>query len=365
MRTIKPLTVLAAAMVTLVIAGCGDAAREQPRRTSPAAVTSSAASQLPTQRQPTKTVRSPPLALVTAQTRNRLLVVDLTSGRVVRSATISGEPDYVATTPNGPGSVAVVVSSGSGVVTLLDLRSLRPIRVLHGFASPHIPAIFPDGDFAYVTDDGSGKLTVIGLYNDRILSSVNVGVGAHHLAFTPDQREVWVALGQSARTIVILSTIASRPASPSSPVGDPGHPHVVGHFDPGFLAHDLLFTSDGRRVWITSADTRYVGVFSTRARRLLFRVPGGPPPQHLVFDGRYAYVTSGYGSLIEKVRIQDGRVVSRAWAPYGSFDLAAAGRYIVTASLLQGKLAIYNDQLRLLHVRHLAPSTEDVAISRF
>lgn len=139
---------------------------------------------------------------------------------------------------------------------------------------------------------------------------------------------------------------------------------MIGHFDPGFLAHDLRFTADNQRVWITSASTSYVGVFSARTHRLLFRVPGGPPPQHVVFHGGFAYITSGYGSRIEKVSLNNGRVVDRAHAPYGSFDLDAADGYIVTSSLLRGTLAIYNPQLRLLHVRHLAPSTEDVSICR-
>ena len=100
------------------------------------------------------------------------------------------------------------------------------------------------------------------------------------------------------------------------------------------------------------------------SRHLLFTVPAGAPPQHLAFDGGFAYITSGYGSLIEKVRADDGRVVARAHAPYGSFDLDAAAGYVVTASLLRGTLAIYDRNLRLLHVRQLAPSTEDLAISQ-
>jgi DNA-binding beta-propeller fold protein YncE len=222
----------------------------------------------------------------------------------------------------------------------------------------------PGGDYAYVTDDASGRLVAIGLLHRRVASSTYVGAGAHHLAFSPDAERVWVALGQAARTIVILSTVVSTPPPPSSPIVNPGSPRVLGRFRPGYLAHDLLFTPDGRRVWITAADRPYVGVFSARSHRLLFRVPAGAPPQHVVFAGRYAYVTSGYGATIERVTLSTGRVVHRARAPYGSFDLDAAGRYVVTSSLFRGTLAIYDRSLRLLHVRHVASSAEDVAIFR-
>jgi len=72
-----------------------------------------------------------------------------------------------------------------------------------------------------------------------------VGAGAHHLSFSPDQGRTWVALGESARTIVTLDT------------GDVAHPRVTGRFDPGFAVHDLSFSPDGQRVWITaSSDSR-------------------------------------------------------------------------------------------------------------
>jgi DNA-binding beta-propeller fold protein YncE len=356
------MAALAATAIPLALAGCGATGpRLQRRPPAPARVAPRAPAPRSAARARVQAAPAPLQALVTAQTENRLLVVDLPSGHVARRVTVPGDPEYVATS-HLPSSIAAVVSSGSGTVTLLNLDSLRPIKAFHGFVAPHIPAISPDAEHAYVTDDASGKVTVIGLYNDRVLSRVSVGAGAHHLAFSPDWRQVWVALGQSARTIVILSTVISTPPPPSSPVGDPGHPHVIGHLVPGFLAHDLLFSPDGKRVWVTSASTAYVGVFSARSHRLLFRVPGGPPPQHVAFDGQFAYVTSGYGSRIEQVAVNTGRVIRRAGAPYGSFDLDAAGGYVVTSSLFRGTLAIYDSRLRLLHIRHLAPSTEDVTI---
>lgn len=296
---------------------------------------------------------APLQALVTAQDENRLLVVDLPAGRVIHAVSIPGGPSYVDATHG----VVVVVSTGAGTVTLLGRRSLRTIRVIRGFVSPHIPAISPDGRYAYVTDDGSGELSVIGLYNHRLISRVFVGSGAHHLAFSPSEREVWVALTQTARTITLLSTVDAAGRV------DLGHPHVVGHLDPGFLAHDLLFTPGGKQAWITSADGSSLGVFDARTRRLLWQVPAGIGPQHIVFAGGFAYITSGYGNSIEQVDLYSGRVLRRVYAPDGSFDLDAAGRYVVTSSLLQGTLAIYNEGLQLLHVRRLASSTEDVTLS--
>ena len=311
-----------------------------------------------------KTASAPalPQALVTDEAQNRLLVVDLPSGRIARSVSVPADPEDVATSGNG--GVVVVVSSSAGKVTVLDRDTLKIIKTFGGFDEPHIAAISPDGSYAYITDDARGTLTVIRLSDMKIVDTVSVGIGAHHLAFSPTERTVWVALGENAQLITTLSTVTSRPAPPSSPVGNPGRPRVTGHFTPGFPAHDLAFSPDGRSIWITSATGSDVTAFDARTHRVLFRVPVGTGPQHLVFEGPYAYLASGYGSTIEKVNATSGRVITRTSSPYGSFELSAADGYVVTASLLRGTLAIYTPGLKLLRVVRLAPATREVAISR-
>jgi DNA-binding beta-propeller fold protein YncE len=312
---------------------------------------------------PTRTVstaRAPaPQALVTDEQQNRFLLVDLPSGRVARSVPVPADPEDIAV-----GAVVVVVSSKAGEVTILNRNTLRVIKTFGGFQEPHIAAISPDYTYAYITDDSLGTLTVIRLSDMRVTDTVHVGLGAHHLAFSPTERTVWVALGENAQQITTLSTVVSRPSAPATPITDVGRPRVIGHFTPGFPAHDLAFSPDGRTVWVTSSAGPDVTAFDARNHRVMFRVPVGAPPQHIVFDGRYAYLTSGYGSVIEKVDARTGAVVKRATAPYGSFELDAADGYVVSSSLLRGTLAVYTPNLRLLRVVTLAPATREVAISR-
>jgi DNA-binding beta-propeller fold protein YncE len=303
-----------------------------------------------------------PQALVTDEAQNRVLVVDLPSGHLVRWVALPPDPEDIATTGNG--GVVVVVSTRSGKVIVLDRATLRRLETFGGFDQPHIVSISPDDQYAYVTDDASGTLTAIRLDDLKVTRTLSVGAGAHHMAFSPDERRVWVALGESARVITVVSTVIKPAGASSSAVVDPGRPHVVGHFDPGFLVHDLAFSPDGRQVWITSASGPDVTAFAARTRRAEFRVPVGPPPQHLAFAGAYVYATSGYGSTIERIDAANGRVADRAMSPYGSFELATADGYVATVSLLQGTIAIYTPALKLLRVAHLAPATREVAISR-
>jgi hypothetical protein len=57
-----------------------------------------------------------------------------------------------------------------------------------------------------------------------------------------------------------------------------------------------------------------------------------------------------------------GTVERRAHTPYGSFELSAAAGYVVTASLLNGEMAVFTQGLRPLDARRLASATRDVSV---
>jgi YVTN family beta-propeller protein len=287
-----------------------------------------------------------PIALVTAETENRVIAVALRSGRVLRRVAVPGDPEDIATCGD-----AFVVSPRAGAVSLIDPQSLHVVAMLRGFDSPHIVACSPDGEHAYVTDDASGMVSVIDDASRRVADRVYVGPGAHHMAFAPNQRRLWVALGESARTIVILDTT------------NVSRPRVIGRLHLGFPVHDLGFSGDGRRVWVSSAAGPEVAVLSARSHRILFHVRVGAPPQHVSLVGATAYLTSGYGGVIERAAVANGRVLGRARTPYGSFELATGEGFVATASLLDGRLTVLDPGLRRLRVLRLAVVTREVAIS--
>lgn len=346
--------VVSLVLLMLALAGCGSSAARRrldhasPKGSSSTVPASSPAPSRGRSARPRRIAwRRLPEALVTAETENRLYAVDLHTGRVIARVGLPPDPEDVA---SGYYGVAVVSSARSGTVTVLEpFPKVR--KILHGFGSPHIVAISPDGNYAFVTDDARGTVSAIELFNAKLVARVAVGAGAHHLAFSPDQRRLWIALGESARTIVVLDT------------SDVARPRVIDRFDPGFPVHDLLFSPNGRQVWLTSAAGSDVVVLNARTRRVLFRVPAGKPPQHVVFSGSDAFITSGYGGSIEKVAAGDGRVLRRVRSPYGSFELDAGYGYVVTSSLFDGTLAVYTAALRLMRLVHLAPVTRDVALS--
>ena len=116
------------------------------------------------------------VALVTAETQNQLIAVDVPSGRVLRRLRMPADPQNV----EAYAGEAVVVSARASAMTFVR----------------------------------------------RIF----VGYGAHHMAFSPNQHRLWIALGERARSISVVDT------------RNIARPKLVGHVDPRGLAHDLAFT---------------------------------------------------------------------------------------------------------------------------
>lgn len=293
--------------------------------------------------------RGRPVALVTAETANEVLAVSLGphGGKVLKRVHLA-DPLMIAAPLHGP---AVVVSP-RGTVTLLGWHSLRPIKVFRGFHDPQVAAVAPGGRFAYVGDEGSGRLVVIDLRRRRVVGRVFVGLQAHHMSFSPDGKRLWVALGETATTVVRLNTSDLR------------RPRVVGRIHPANGAHDVGFTPDGSLVWITAPSVAQVGVYAENGS-LLEGATAGRGPQHVAFSGSNALLSSGYGSSLESIAWRRPYHRLRTVAvPYGSFNLAAHGGFVVTSSLFTGQVTeLRVRDLHRLWTAKVAPATRYVAIS--
>jgi DNA-binding beta-propeller fold protein YncE len=336
---VKHVTIIALAGWLLLSASCTGAAR-------PGTEPSVAPTGTPTPPPSGASARPTPIsahrpitqvALVTAELRNELVVVSLPGGRVVRRIPVAPDPKTVSAAPGGPGAV---VSPGSGTVTMFGV-GLRRVAVFRHFRSPQLAAFTPDGEYLLVTDAAAGTLTSIELSRMRVVGRVDVGTGAHHLAVSPNDRRAWVALGESANTIVVVD------------VADPRHMRVLRRLHPTGQAHDLVFSPDGRTVWVSSASRPYVSVYRAVSGRLVDTVPAGRAPQHVLFAAGHAYVTSGYGASIEMVDPAVRTVLQRVELPYGSFNLASAGRWLVATSVLNGEVTV----LRTATLRRRAQTT--------
>jgi hypothetical protein len=285
------------------------------------------------------------IALVTADLEARLVAVDLASGRIRRYVRTLPKPRSIETV----GGIAVVAHSELGAITLVRGETLEVFRVLRGFGEPRYTAAHPDGRHAYVTDAERGEIIVLDVLRGRVLGRAWVGGLARHISIDPTGRTLWVALGKQAKEIAIVG------------VARPARPRLRGRISPPFLAHDVGWTPDGTRVWVSSGDRQELMIYDPRTGKPLRRLAGDAPPQHVSFRGGRAYVTSGDSGTLRVHRL-NGQALKTTAVPNGSYNVQQGHGWVVTPGLGQGSLCILDARGRLVRRKQVARSSHDACI---
>jgi DNA-binding beta-propeller fold protein YncE len=285
-----------------------------------------------------------PVALVTADTESRVAVVELSTGKIVRSIPTAPGPRSVESVS---GRIGVVCHTAHGAVSLIDGPTLRVRRVLTGFDEPRYTAAAPNGRHAFVSDSGRHEVVTVDVVHARAVARVAVGGPARHITIDPSGRIVLVSLGSKAEQVAVLDI--SRPTVP----------RLVRRFRPPFLAHDVGIVPGGRHVWVSSGDRGALAVYDRRSGEVLRHLPADAPPQHVTFSGGNAYVTSGEDGTLRVQSLRDGRVLHTTKIPVGSYNVQEAFGWIVTPSLDRGTFCVLDRRGRLRHRVLVAPSSHD------
>ena len=183
----------------------------------------------------------------------------------------------------------------------------------------------------------------------RALARTRVGSLARHITIDPSGRTLWVSLGSKAREVAVVD------------VSHRARPRLVRRFEPPFLAHDVGWAPDGRQVWVSSGDRNELAVYAGRTGKLLSRVPGDEPPQHVTFRGDRVYVASGESGTLRVHRV-DGLELRRTAVPEDSYNVQQAHGWVITPGLGRGTLCILDDRGRVLRRVTVARSSHDACI---
>jgi DNA-binding beta-propeller fold protein YncE len=284
------------------------------------------------------------VALVTADTQSRVVVVELSSGKILRSIPTLPGPRSVESVD---GRMAVVAHTAHGAVSLVHGPSLEVRAVLRGFAEPRYTAAHPDGRHAYVSDSRRGEVVAVDVVAGRVLGRAAVGGPARHITIDARGRILWCSLGSKADEVAILS------------VADRARPRLLHRIAPPFRAHDVAFAPGGRHIWMSSGDRGSLAVYDARSGRVLRRLAADAPPQHMTFVGRRAFVSSGDDATLRVQSLRDGRVLHTTAVPVGSYNVQKGWGWILTPSLERGTLCILDERGRLRHRVQVAPSSHD------
>jgi YVTN family beta-propeller protein len=203
-------------------------------------------------------------------------VIDTGDGTVT-TLTVGSLPQAVAISPDG--AFAYVTNQGSGTVSVIDTATnevLAPIEV--GRQSNSLPegiATSPDGSHLYVTygyrpgtDVGPGEVAVIGAASRQVEKRIAVGEEPAGIAVTPDGTKAYVADYGSGQ-ITEISGLAGADPRAEAPIDVGGTPSGV------------AVSPDGDVVYVTNGNSDEISVLDAASGQLTktLRDPGFEAPQ--------------------------------------------------------------------------------------
>lgn len=84
------------------------------------------------------------------------------------------------------GTILLVVNPDSNTLTLVDSATSLPMRELDVGVDPRAVTVDDAGQRAYVTNWGSGSVSVVDLVNRTVITEANVGHRPYGIAVSPD-----------------------------------------------------------------------------------------------------------------------------------------------------------------------------------
>ena len=178
-------------------------------------------------------------AYIANRANRRLAIVSLPSGRG-RTVMPVVSPSDVALTPDGrtlyvSGCKPICVP---GFIQTFDTATHRFTHEIAVGSSPFRVVMAPDGAHAYTANLAGATVSVVDVAANATTATVNVPVQPTGLAVSPDNRTVWVA-SQTGGALTAIDATTNQVRA-SLPIEQ---------------ARDVVATPDGRRVYVSSANS--------------------------------------------------------------------------------------------------------------
>lgn len=187
----------------------------------------------------------------------------------------------------GPASArnAYVTNSGSGTVTVIDTVANSAVATVPVGGEPVDVAITPDGTRAYVVNSADGTVSVIDTKSNTVVGGpIPVGPKPRGIAITPDGGSAYVT-NSGDDTVSLINTGANVTVGAPIPVGD----------EPEGIA----ISADGRRAFVAQLGGN-VAAIDTGSNTVVGLLPNALAPARIAVGprGGRAFVTnSGSNSI--------------------------------------------------------------------
>ncbi len=205
------------------------------------------------------------------QTKNRILILDPDLHRFIGQIDLppGSAPKGLAAAPSG--QWLYVSESGTGNVSVIETAKQKVLVKTRVGAGPGRMMITPDGLYLLVLCSTAGDLTVMSMYNQKVVSNIKVGAMPVAVTVSSDSKHAYVSNRMAnSVTVIDLSTrsVAGTIATPNGPGG-------------------LLLSPDNLTLYVACGRENKVAVYDTRSLAKLHDIEMTAP---IEFPGWLCYL---------------------------------------------------------------------------
>ena len=261
-------------------------------------------------------------ALVVNSGSGSVTPVDLVARKAGRPIRVGTRPKAIALVPGG--RTALVVDSGFDAVTPIDVATRTAEKSIAVGVDPEAIAVTPDGRTALVANQGSGSVTPIDIATRTAGTPIAVGADPRRIGLTPDGQTAYVLDWGGASVTPI--DVATERAGPPIPVGN--YPFAI------------AFSPDGSTAYVANYGSDSVTPIDVATDRTAPPIPVGAAPDALAVtpDGKTVEVVSGNDDAVTPIDVASGRAGRPIGVGYSPAAVGVRGRVAYVVNTISGTL---------------------------
>lgn len=277
---------------------------------------------------------------VTNERSGDLSVIDGATHEVVATVPLGKRPRGIQVSPDGKQLFIALSGSpiaGPGVdestlppadpsadgIGVVDIESLKLLRILRGVSDPEQLVVSKDGKHLYIASEDTGTAVVVDVETGETIASQAVGGEPEGVGISPDGRFVYMT-SEEHHQVSVIDTESRK---------------VIKQFEVGQRPRQASFSSDGSRAYVTGELDATVSVIDAKEHAVIhtIKLEGElvrPMEVDLSPDDRIVYVTTGRGRTVVAIDAQTLEPVKQVTVGQRPWGLALSpdGKKLYTAN---------------------------------
>lgn len=222
-------------------------------------------------------------ALVTAETRQTLMHVNVTTGEILREFPTGRRASHMVAVQRG---VALVPDIASGTVARFDLATGEALPEWTSGAGAEGIAVPPDGATAWVTNRADDTVAVFEAGADSAVARIPTCAFPIRALATPDGQTMLVTCGRSGE--LALFDVSSRTESArihlDAPLSEDGARYFADQFGASTIPIGIAVSPCSRYAYVALTRADVIAVVDLHTRTLLNLLPTGRQPDGVVLN---------------------------------------------------------------------------------